>query len=219
MENAAPGLTAPEKSPDQIEREMADTRDSISEKVAALETQVRGNIEAVTGTVEAVREAISAAPTAVTDTVKQTVAAVKDSVRETVQSLDLSLTDCVRRNPWSALGTTTAAGFLTGFLLLGGRSRSAPAGRAAFVPQAAAAQTSEPGMLEGLFGNLFGSVGKELRGIAETAVSTAIAALKQNVGSVVPQMVDQAVHRVTEPVSDALNGSSNTPRMKDGSGV
>ena len=218
MENTATGLTAPEKSPDQIERDMADTRDSISVKVAALETQVKGNIEAVTGTVEAVKDAISAAPGAVSDTVKQTMAAVKDSVRETIDRMDL--TGCVRRNPWASVGTSTIAGFLTGLVLFGGRSRSANVnGGAAFVPQAAAAQTREPGMLDGLFGDLFSTVGKEMRDIAEKAFSTAVTALKQNVSTVVPQMVDQAVHRVTEPMTDALKGSTNTPRIMDGSGV
>lgn len=217
MENAAPGLTAPEKSPDEIERDMADTRESITEKVAALETQVKGNIEAVTGTVTAVKDAIAAAPAAVSDTVKQTVAAVKDSVRETVQRLDF--TDCVRRNPWSALGTTTAAGFLTGYFLLGGRSRPSAPGGTAFVPQAAAAQSGEPSFLNGLFGDLFSTVGKEVRDIAEKAFTSAVSTLKQNVGTVVPQMVDQAIHNVTEPVTGAVNRSTNTPRMMDGSGV
>jgi len=218
VENTAPGLIVTEKDPDQIERDMAQTRESITEKVAALETQVKGNIQAVTGTVEAVKDAISAAPGAVSDTVKQTVAAVKDSVRETVDQMDL--TGCVRRNPWTAVGTSTAAGFLTGLLLFGGRSRATGTnGIPSLVPQAAAAQSREPGFLDGMFGDLFGTVGKELREIAEKAFSTAITALKQNVGTVVPQLVDQAVHRVTEPVTGAINGTASTPRVMDGSGV
>lgn len=218
MENTATGLIAPEKSPDQIEREMAGTRESITEKVVALETQVKGNIEAVTGTVEAVKDAIIATPGMVSDTVKQTVAVVKGSFRETLQSLDF--TDCVRRNPWSALGSTTAAGFLTGFFLLGGRSRSAEAGaRTAFVPQAAAAESHGPGYLERIFGDLFGSVGKELREIAEKAVASAMSELKQNVGTIVPQMVEQAMHRVADPVTSAISGNSHSSRVMDGSGV
>jgi ElaB/YqjD/DUF883 family membrane-anchored ribosome-binding protein len=218
VENTATGLIAPEKSPDQIERDMADTRDSITEKVVALETQVKGNIEAVTGTVEAVKDAISAAPAAVSDTVKQTVAVVKDSFRETLQSLDF--TDRVRRNPWAALGASTAAGFLTGFFLSSGRSRSANGvARASFAPQAATAESEGPGFLERTFGDLFGTVGKELRIVAEQAITSAVTALKQNVGTVVPQMVDQAVHRVADPVTGAIGGNSPAPRMMDSSGV
>jgi len=189
------------KDPEQIERDMVQTRESITEKVAALETQVKGNIEAVTGTVEAVKDAISAAPAAVSNTVKQTVAAVKDSVRETV-------------------GTSTAVGFLAGFFLLGGRFREGAAtGTAAFVPQSAAAPIRGPGFFERIFGDAFEGVGKQLRDVADKAVSTGVAALKQNVSTVVPQLVDQAVHRVTDPVTSSMNGSTSTPRMMDGSGV
>jgi len=242
VENSAPGVNVPEKKPEQIEREMAVTRESLTGKVAALETQVKGNIEAVASTVSTVKDAIesapaavtsavdavkgvmAAAPEAVTATVKQTMDAVKESVRDTVAKMDLQ--GCVRRNPWAALGTTTMAGFLTGYLLFGGRSRSASVGgsrSAGFVPQAAAAPTGEPGFLNGIFGDVFGSLGKELREVADRAFSTAIDSLKQNVGTVVPQLVDQAVHRVAEPVSSAINGSTattpSTPRMMDGSGV
>jgi hypothetical protein len=165
-----------------------------------------------------VKDAISATPGMVSDTVKQTVAAVKDSVRQTVESLDFS--GHVRRNPWAALGTSTAAGFLAGFFLFGGRSRSTEgAARTAFVPQAAAAQSREPGMLDGVFGDLFGTVGKELREIAERAFSSAVSSLKQNVDTVVPQMVNQAVHRVADPVSDAMHARTAAPRVMDGSGV
>src|SRR4051812_40494156 len=101
---------------------MADTRESITEKVSLLENQVLGTVHAVTDTVGAVKEAITAAPAAVSDTVKQTVQAVRDTVKDTVDSVkrtvgSFSVTECVRKNPWAAVGTTGAAGFLAGFFL------------------------------------------------------------------------------------------------------
>src|SRR5262245_30513341 len=68
------------KSTGEIRHEMQETRESITEKVAALENQVLGTIQTaadtVTNTVEAVKDVVTAAPHAVSDTVKQTVEAV-----------------------------------------------------------------------------------------------------------------------------------------------
>jgi len=58
-----------EKTPEQIEAEMMQTRESITQKVAALETQVVGTVQTaadtLTGTVEAVKELVTTAPGAV----------------------------------------------------------------------------------------------------------------------------------------------------------
>jgi len=234
-----------DKSPDQIEREMESTRDSITEKVSLLETQVMGNVnavtdavgtvkdavgsvkEAVTGTVEAVREAVASAPAAVSDTVKQTVTAMKDTVKDTVNSIDVS--GCVRDNPWAALGTSFAGGFLIGFLLPSGRSGGGlfgrpvmargddtpvSGGRVGTAPSAyagdrpavhyAAPESAGPGLL----GGLLGTVGNELRQLAEQALSTGLASLKESLQTQVPQMVDAAVHKVTDRVTGEPNGTT-----------
>jgi len=89
-------------TPEKIERDMERTRESITEKVAALENQVLGTIQTatttVTDTVQAVKEAVTSAPTAVKDTVRETIA----SVKETVSSFSVS--ECVSSNPWAAPG-------------------------------------------------------------------------------------------------------------------
>lgn len=236
MENPTAGVTTPPKKPEEIEREMAQTRESITEKVAALETQVMGTIQTatdtVTGTVEAVKNVIDTAPTAVKDTVKETVQAVKESVQKTVSSIDVG--GCVRRNPWAALGTSFAGGFALGFLFGGGRTGGNPmrlgshlpasGGRAglAAVPQAAAAeQTTDGGFLGGMFGNLFGGVsetiGKELRHLAEVAMASASTAVKQAIDTQVPNLIQSAVPQVVNRVTG--NGHGASPRMSDGSGV
>ena len=215
MENPTPGVTAAtdaEKGPDQIEREMATTRDSITEKVALLENQVLGNIQSVTSgvtdAVDAVRDAVTSAPGAMSDTVKHTVAAVKESVMETVRSIDV--TGCIQKNPWSALGTSALSGFLAGYFL-GGGGRSRPV-MARSAPVAEPVAAGGGFQLPGVFDELFGMLGKEVRQIAESALSSASAALKQSISGVVPGLVDNAVHRVTD-ATGATTGPTDTTRV------
>jgi ElaB/YqjD/DUF883 family membrane-anchored ribosome-binding protein len=230
VENSTPGVTVPSKSPDQIEHDMADTRVSITEKVAALETQVMGTIQTatdtVTGTVEAVRDAITAAPAAVKETVKETVQAVKDSVSS------ISVTACVQRNPWASLGVSAAGGFALGFLI-GGRSGSNPmrlagelpatGGRPGVAaPQATAGESRPGGFLDGIFGNLFGgmseTVGTELRRLAEAAIASASAAVKQAIDTQVPTLVQSVVPQAGGGTTKG-RGSEYFPRMSEGAGV
>jgi len=227
VENPTAGVTS-EKSPDQIEKDMERTRESITEKVSLLENQVIGVASSVTETVQAVTDAVTAAPTAVSDTVKQTIESVKDSVRETIGSFSVS--GCVRDNPWSAIGTTTVAGFLAGYFF-GGRSggglfsrpimaqgHDAPAsnGRVGSAHTAYDTEsTSSHGRAAGggLFSGLFAMVGQEIHQLAEQALSTAVASLKQSISTQVPQMVDTAVQGVTERVACAVGGHHDTTRV------
>jgi ElaB/YqjD/DUF883 family membrane-anchored ribosome-binding protein len=197
-----------EKSPDEIERDMARTRDSISEKVSQLESQVKDTLSSVSGTVEAVRDAVASAPTVVSDTVRNTVEAVK----ETVRSFDV--VGCIRNNPWAAVGTTALAGFATGLFLGGGRQRpipaqatedQAPRGLPGPVEPVAASPREEPGFLD----HLFGLAGRELRQVAETALAAATAALKENINTMVPGLVETAVHKV----ADATGRPNGTTRV------
>lgn len=225
MENRTPDVsTDDQKSPDQIEREMFQTRDSITEKVAALENQVLGTIQTATSTVsetvQAVREAVTGAPNAVRESVKQAVGAVKETVGS------FSLSGCIRDNPMAALGTSAIGGFLIGYFLPGdernlfrrpimaqGHDAPAPLGhtgtahneqeRTAY--RAAAAVPSREPERPGFFGELWGKLGGEIGGLAEQALSTAVASLKQSISTRVPQAVDTAVGRVTEQVVGATD--------------
>jgi ElaB/YqjD/DUF883 family membrane-anchored ribosome-binding protein len=190
VEYQAPELTMkPEdKTPEDIEREMLQTRESITEKVTALENQVIGTAQSVTtavsDTVEAVKSLVSSAPGAVSDTVKQSLASVRDA---------LDVTGCVRRNPWTSVGTSAAAGFLLGYLL-GGRRESAPVAVAnvpAYTPPAPP-QPKEPGF----FDELLSQVAGEVKRLAKEAVASTSAALKDNISTEMPKLVDSAVSRV-----------------------
>jgi len=144
------------KTPEEIEHEMLLTRESITEKVTALEHQVVGTVQsatnAVSDTVEAVKSLVSSAP----EKVKESVAAIREQ---------LDVTGCIRRNPWSALGTSAMGGFLLGYFLGGGRRESHPATAVAqptVTPQPS--RPSEPGV----FDDLIGMVGKEAKASSRT---------------------------------------------------
>ena len=226
MENPTPDVTRAggDKSPDRIEREMTETREAITEKVAALENKVLGNFnsladtaasvkDAVAETVQSVKEAVVGAPAAVSDTVKQTLTSVGDTVKETLGSFSLS--DCTRRNPWAAVGVSAGVGFLTGLLLPSTRSRPLMArgnDEPASGGRVGTARTAYQGFADGrpaepgLFGSLWGLVGKEVKQLAEQALNTALASAKQAVQTKVPQAVDTAVQGLTDRVAAVANG-------------
>lgn len=228
---ATSGMNADDKSPDRIEQEMEQTRESITQKVAALENQVLGTIQnatnTLTDTVQTVKDTVNTAPAAVKETVQETVAAMKDSVKETISSVrdsvaSFSLTDCVRDNPAAALGTSVVGGFLTGFFLLGGRDtrplmargsrEPAPEGRPGSVPPGYSAYSApappEPAHA-GMFAGLMGMVGGEVEKLARQALSTAIESLKRSVNEKVPRLMDDAVQTLADRVT-GQNGSTNT---------
>lgn len=202
MENPTTNLTTKpdsEKSPDEIEREMAQTRESITEKVSILESQVKGTLESVSGTVEAVKDAVSSAPEAVSETVKQTVEAVKEQVR----SIDVA--GCIRDNPWAAVGTSMLGGFLAGFFLLGGSKSRRTASPVPGLTSSSYQPTPASG---GVLDDLFNMVGKEVREMAGMALTSATEALKQNINTAVPGLINRAVDQVTH-----TNGATGEPRV------
>lgn len=223
---ATSGVTGDDRSPDEIEREMEHTRESITQKVAALETQVLGTIQTATNTltetVQSVKDTVTTAPSAVKETVHETVAAVKDTVKETFASVkdtvaSFSLTGCVQDNPVAAVGASLAGGFAAGFLLFGERPlmargfrEPAPGGRAGTTPHEFApfggvshAAPSRPGM----FAGLLGMVGVELEQLAKQALTTAVASLKQSLNDKVPQMMDGAVSNLASRVTGGHEGT------------
>ena len=231
MADATPGVTGADKDPDRIERDMEHTRESITAKVSALENQVLGTIQTATSTisdtVQAVKDTVTTAPTAMKETVQEAVGAMKESVKETFASVkdtvaSFDLGECVGNHPTAALGTSMAAGFVTGFFLLGGKDsrplmargfrEPAPDGRPGTVthdhsPFAYAAHAASPPARPGLFANLWGMVGGELEQLAKQALTTALASLKQSVNEQVPRLVDGAVQNVADRVT-THNGAS-----------
>ena len=197
MEN---NVTTPgEKTPEQIQAEMAATRESLTEKVAALENQVVGTVQTAadtfTGTVNAVKSLVTSAPEAVGETVKQAAEKVKEV---------FDVSGHVRNHPWTSVGVSAGLGFLTGLLFF--RERSLGYSDAVAPPPRPGAPTStrlsgpEPAAPSqpGFFDELLGTIRQKLREVTENVINTATAAVNKNVNEGVPKLVDAAGEMAAE---------------------
>lgn len=199
---------AADKSPDQIEREMQQTRESITEKVAALENQVVGTVQTaantLTGTVESVKSLLTTAPEAVTDTVKQATAAVSETVKEA-----FDITGHVRNNPLAAVGISALVGGIVGYLTgnvgrsgrLLERTSSAPvvspdAPDAA--PSYAASYQPAADRKPGIFDEFMDMLGDKAKEMARVALESVSAAVRQNIETGLPKLVDDAAARLVD---------------------
>ena len=188
----------PVKTPEMIEHEMHETRESITEKVAALESQVVGSVQTAADTlnhtVDAVKSFVSHAPETVSDSVKQATAAVSDAVRDT-----FDISGHVRRRPWAAVGASALLGCITGWLVSRGRdnftvlAQSSPPVPAA-APQARPVADSTPGILD----EVMGVLGDKVKDLVRTALDTVSVALKEQIQTGVPKLVDDAAARLTD---------------------
>ncbi|HSQ55690.1 MAG TPA: hypothetical protein VLM40_08085 [Gemmata sp.] len=191
MENTK--MTPPvEKSPEEIQEEMAQVRESLSEKVAALENQVVGSVqtaaETISGTVDAVKNFVEAAPRTVTETVQHAADVVHTKLRET-----LNFSDHIRRYPWLAVGTCVLAGGMIGMFVLPPRTtrpQRVPPTDGKSSPHAQTPRT-------GLFDEMNAMVGRKLREIAEHVIDTAATAVDNKVRETVPKVVDAAAEKIT----------------------
>lgn len=192
---------ATEKTPEEIQNEMLQTRESLTEKVEALEQQV-------VGTVEAVKSFVTTAPETVSDTVKQAAAAVSESVKET-----FDITGHIRRHPLVAVGTAALVGCTLSWLLsrkresdLSHRMSSAaadsPIGRPAEAPiappQPAAAAAPAAPEKPGLFDELFEMLGDKAKQLLREGLETASAALKESIQTQVPRLVNDMSARLVD---------------------
>lgn len=224
MENATSDVSELNRTPTQLEQDMFQTRESITEKVAALENQVIGTIQnaadTVTDAVDSVKEAVTAAPTAVSDTLRETVQVVKDTLHETVGSFSVSR--CIRNNAGLALGTTILGGFVIGYGLSGRRVRRDASSQQLLSPDARellerptrrpAAQPRQPSLIDGWIHRIT----SELQSLGEEAMATAIRSLKQNINDQVPAAVESAVHQITDPIRTARMRSRAGAAMPNG---
>jgi len=193
----APTVTP--KSPEQIEQEMQQTRESMTAKVSALENQVVGTVQTaadtLTGTVDAVQSLMQSAPTAVSESVQQAASVVGDKVKEM-----FDVTGQVQKNPWTSVGVSAGLGFIAGLILFRNQTAaaSAPATPTYAVPPIAA--PSAPGV----FDDLLAMLGQKVRKLAETAIDSAAQAANQKVEETIPKLMDTAAEAASP--SPRFNG-------------
>jgi ElaB/YqjD/DUF883 family membrane-anchored ribosome-binding protein len=184
------------EQPELIEREMAETRESLTEKVSLLEQKVVGQIQsatdAVQDTVHCVKSAVQDTVHAVTGTVSDTVDSLTDGVKEV-----LDIRKHTRENPWAMVCGATAAGFVTGLLVFRRDSRGASLPAYTPIPL-----TSEPAARPtgpvashrpSWLNDLFETAGQEIKKLAEQALATATASLRQTVETGIPKLIERAV--------------------------
>jgi ElaB/YqjD/DUF883 family membrane-anchored ribosome-binding protein len=191
------------ESPEVIEKEMQTTRESLTEKVSLLEQQVVGTLQssttAVQDTVQSVKSAVQDTVDSVTGTVKDSVSSLTDGLRDA-----LDFKKQVRENPWACVGGAAALGFVTGILVFRRESSMTAAmssASASHTPLAAhlpAVAPTRPSWL----GELFDMAGQEVKKIAQDALTRATSQLKQSVQEKVPQLMEAAVSRVTDPLTE-----------------
>jgi len=221
-----------------IERQMQETKESLTEKVAALEQQVTGTLEnasttvqetvqAVRETVESVKESVAESVSTVKDTLTDSVSSVADSVKRT-----FDVSGHVRENPWLAVGGAAVAGFVTGLLTGGRRSimarsdaRSEPVMPLAAAPSPAARQPSAPAAAPsrepGIIDRLLERAGQEAWRLGEQALNTAVASLEAGLSTQVPKLVDNVLASAGDRVNRAVagepagrhGGNGRTPAM------
>lgn len=225
MENR---VTAPadDKTPEQIQAEMTQTREALTEKVAALENQVVGTVQTaadtLTGTVEAVKSFVTTAPGAVTDTVKQAAEVVGEKMREI-----FDIPGHVRANPWAAVGISTGLGFLTGMLVFRDRHPSLgysgdvapPSYLGAPTPTTVSPPAAPAPSRPGVFDELFSMVGRKIREVAENALNTASEAVNRSVSDGVPKLVDRATEMAAHRLTPEAGGDAGGPGGRRGYGV
>lgn len=207
------------ETPELIEQQMHDTRESLTDKVAALENQVMGTLQsattAVQETVQSVRSAVSDTQSTVKDTVQESLAAVKDTFDVAART---------RENPWAMLGGAAVAGLVTGLLVFRkqhslGMTAAAASGYQPPVGtfhSVAAPQPAAP-RAPGLFDELLCRAGQELRKVAEDAIQTCSASLKEQLHQGVPKLFEQVTETVKDKVVQTVSGStSDAPLWHNG---
>ena len=203
MENQR--VTAADKTPEQIQQEMSQTRDALTEKVAALESQVVGTVQTaantLTDTVDSVKSIITTAPGAVSDTVKQAAAAVTETVK---RSLDVR--GQIREHPWTSVGVSTLLGAITGWVVAGMQdaARSPATVESAYTPPSQPSRPSHPSV----FDELITMVGHKLREVTENLIDSATSAVNKNISEGVPKLVDAAAGMAADRLAaDQPHGS------------
>jgi len=213
------------ESPQVIEQQMEETRQSLTEKVAALENQVVGTVQtatqAVQETVASVRSAVEETVSTVRESVQESVAAVKDSVQDSVTAVTdnvketFDVTQHVQNHPLAMIGGAVVAGLVTGLVVFQ-KSEPRLVGSAplAYPPDLDTPATSYPAMQmarqpsgPGFFDELLSMAGVEAKQLAREAVNQASQAVRQHVLPSLMEWMTQTIEHAFQPAPGMANPS------------
>ena len=199
-----------EPKPEEIHRQIDETRSALTEKLETLENEVLGTVHNVT------------------DTVEQTIENVKDTVEETVNTVKrtFDLEYQVDRHPWAMFTGSVVAGCLAGTLFESLRHRRhawAPAAESlsTLASQEGYAQTSpsyqpsgasRPSWISGLLHQFEPEVEK----FKELAIGTALGLVRDYVKQSLPPALEPRVNDILDSVTTKLGGRPVGPVMESG---
>jgi len=199
------------ESPELIERQMEQTRESLTEKVSLLEQQVVGTIHSATS---AVHETVQSVKSAVQDTVEAVSSGVKDSVDTLSGGVKeaLDVQKHVREHPWAMVGGASALGFIVGVMLPKRVTLTAAMPAAAPMPFASPSvvPTARPAWLN----ELYELAGREVKKLAEQAIAQLSTSLQQTVEGGIPKLLERALPEVTPHNGHGDAGPQYFPTMR-----
>jgi len=148
-----------ENDTEVIRQQMAETRNSLSEKVEAVEERIATAVKettdavaktvenvtgAVEGTVNTVKESVAGTVNSVKESVAGTVNSVKESVVGSVESVKnaLDITGYVEQYPWLVMGGCVAVGYALGSMIPGNSNHHSSTPSKAYEPPAPAPSAS-----------------------------------------------------------------------------
>ncbi len=216
-----------EPTPEVIEHEMEGTRQSLTDKVAALEQQVVGTLNDATATVKDTVDTVKETVQSVRSAVEETMSSVKEGVSESVTTVQEGFLETfnvpkhVRNQPWMWVSGAAVAGFATGLIAFRKSSRrsrrssqvSAPLTQAAtgpmsqysppplpneYAPPPPQAKAPETPRQPGWFDSLLKMAGDEVQKVGELAITTLVDSVKENLRDGIPKLVETVPTLVQE---------------------
>jgi ElaB/YqjD/DUF883 family membrane-anchored ribosome-binding protein len=210
-----PNLTS--KPPDEIRRDIDQTRSSLTNKLETLEEQVRE-------TVHGARE-----------TVEETIANVKGTVHDTVEAVkrNLDLSHQTQQHPWAMFGGSVVAGFVLGSLVPTVGPRTYRSARGSRLEKAEVQTRAEPEYVSrpqqefsaetgngaadhgqhapaqrrpGLLSGLLDQFRPEIEQLKQMAIGAAVGVVRDFVKESVPPALGPQVERVLDSATTKLGG-------------
>jgi ElaB/YqjD/DUF883 family membrane-anchored ribosome-binding protein len=215
-----------EPDPEQIRKQMEETRTALTEKLEALENQVADTVKSATEAVSEATETVKETVESVTEGVKETVESVTEGVKGTVETVadTFNLSRQMEKRPWLILGGSVALGCAVGYLL-GGRSHryryyqsqptpppappreswtSSASSLSSAAPSAEAYRAPEPPRSRGP--SVSGWFGEQLSHLKGLAVSTLMGAVRDLAVRNLPESLTDRVSQELDQLTRRMGG-------------